>query len=250
MTRERTVLFPPYDPTLDRVLDRMGGALTISKQVELPDGRSDAMVVAATTEAAELFGFNERHEMIGQLLSNVHEHDAIVQMRLYSLGRLLGNSEAPTSYPAKIRRPTGEVLWVQKEVEQRMEPEGVIWITQNTVLKQNRSYTMPQLHNEAEMLHAFLTRHFPDLWEQAGDVITGRTGQSMTEYITDICDYMKPNSAIQGQSEQPSGRRRLTCVRCGFKWHSYVSHPQKCPSCKQPWDKERAWSWRKGGKEK
>lgn len=37
----------------------------------------------------------------------------------------------------------------------------------------------------------------------------------------------------------PRRRKRLACAKCGHEWYSFVSSPEKCPSCFTPrWRRE------------
>lgn len=36
---------------------------------------------------------------------------------------------------------------------------------------------------------------------------------------------------------------KKTCGRCGHSWISKLENPKLCPSCCQPWNKVKRWTW-------
>ena len=53
-----------------------------------------------------------------------------------------------------------------------------------------------------------------------------------------------PNGSDSAKSAHPpyvDEGHQATCTRCGHTWIPFVRRPKKCPSCRQPWYKPKAW---------
>lgn len=260
------------DPTLDMVLERIGGALTVARQITLPSGVEDAVIVAATAAAADMFGFTQQQELIGKLLSEVHERQSILQTRLYAFARMLGDPDAPNSYPACIRRHDGQLVWVHKEVEQRIEPHGSTWITQNVFLPQDQGYTMPKLRRVDEIVHEYAMRnvinpvlddeppvhskkrqHVPrpaqdntNVANVNNELLSEITGLSQAVLASLPFEHVHTIALPLRHAERPIWIHECKVDGCGRQWWSYTERPQHCPRCgSRLWQGESKWERRR-----
>ncbi len=246
------------DSDLNLLLERLGGALTVSRQVTLPSGRLDAVVVAATLEATELFGFSQSQELTGKLLSEVHEHQCSQQTRLYACARFFGDPDAPSSYPALIYRGDGQLVWVQKEVEHRIGPNGSVWITKNELLPQDRTYSMPKLRqledivNECAMgnlRNPFTSQQSSPSFRMPATSARLSSEDSTTwanvnnELLSEITNLIQPMQSPLPfdqshtvalplrHADRPIWIHECKVDGCGRQWWSYTERPQHCPRC-------------------
>lgn len=261
------------DTALNVMLDRIGGALTVSRQITLPSGQLDAVIVAASLEAAELFGFSHSQELIGKLLTEVHERQCIQQTRLYSCARILGDPDAPTSYPARIYRGDGQLLWVQKEVEHRIESDGSIWITKNVLLPQDRNYSMPKLRRLDEIIHECAMGNLmnpfagqpnsPQLQKSANSTQSSPEDNTTcvnvnNELLPEITNSTQPAQAPLPfeqfhtvalplrHADRPIWIHECKVDGCGRQWWSYTERPQHCPRCgSRLWQGSSKWERRR-----
>ena len=261
------------DAALNALLERIGGALTVSRQVTLPSGKLDAVIVAATLEAAELFGFSQCQELTGKLLSEVHASQCALQMRFYSWARLAGEPDAPNSYPSLIHRSDGQLLWVQKEVEQQIEPEGSIWITRNELLPQDRNYAMPQLQRLDEIIHECVVGNLINpFWEQPNSPRLQEPAQPTqlssedttmrvdvnNKLLSKITNSTQPGHALLPfeefhtvalplrHADRTIWIHECKVEECGRQWWSYTERPQHCPQCgSRLWRGSSKWERRR-----
>ncbi len=273
MNTDHQLQFFGSDAPLNMLLERIGGALTVSRQVTLPSGKLDAVIVATTLEAAELFGFSQSRELIGKLLSEVHDRRCIQQTRLYSCARILGDPDAPNAYPARIRRDDGQLVWVHKEVEHRIEPDGSIWITKNALLPQDRQYSMPKLRRLDDIVHECVTGNLVDLFtgqqrapsvRKSDTLIPSHSEDSTTcnnvnnELLTEITNVSEPTAAPLPfeqshtvalplrHADRPIWIHECKVDGCGRQWWSYTERPQHCPRCgSRLWQGSSKWERRR-----
>ena len=62
---------------------------------------------------------------------------------------------------------------------------------------------------------------------------------------------LREEESIYSSNAKPLGKpsqipfvaegQRATCARCKHTWFPFVRRPKKCPSCRQPWYKPKAW---------
>ncbi len=146
-------------PFVDSLFEGLQGAVTISRHVTLPNCSEDAIFVAATHEAAELFGFAHPDELVGRVISTLHKPEHALQTRLYAWARYLRHPDVPASYPMCIRNvQQRRYLWVQKEVTQMNISGATTWVTQITPLDQDRTHAMLRLRNTDELIREFALR--------------------------------------------------------------------------------------------
>ena len=149
--------YPVVDPLAEAAIQHLEGAVTIASYVILSSGAIDAQIVAATQDAAELFGFAQPRDLQGQLISHVHHPDDALRTRLYALTRLLRGTEQYNAYPMRILQgPQKRAFWVQKQVHQVTLNGQTTWVTANTALDQQGTYVMPPVEDIAGLLRDYL----------------------------------------------------------------------------------------------
>ena len=261
------------DAALNALLEHIGGALTVSRQVTLPSGTQDAVIVAATVEAAELFGFARCQELVGKLLSEVHERRCIQQTRLYSCARILGDPDAPNAYPALIHRVDGQAVWVQKEVDHRIEAGGSVWITKNELLPQDRDYAMPKLRRLDDIIHECVAgnlmnpfmpsqRSSPPQKAMTSSLISPEDNTACVnvnnDLLSEITNSTQPEQTplpFEGShtvalplrhADRPIWIHECKVEGCGRQWWSYTERPQHCPRCgSRLWQGSSKWERRR-----
>lgn len=149
--------YPIVDPLAEAAIQQLEGAVTMARYVILPSGAVDAQIVAATQDAAELFGFTHPRDLQGQLISHIHHPDDALRTRLYFLARLLWGTEQYNTYPMRILRgPQKRPFWVQKRVQQVTISGQITWVTTNTALDQQGTYVMPPVEDIEGLLRDYV----------------------------------------------------------------------------------------------
>ena len=149
--------YPTVDPLAEAAIQQLEGAVTIARYVILSSGAVDAQIVAATQDAAELFGFPHPRDLQGQLISHIHHPDDALRTRLYFLARLLWSTEQYNTYPMRILRgPQKRPFWVQKRVQQVTISGQITWVTTNTALDQQGTYVMPPVEDVEGLLRDYV----------------------------------------------------------------------------------------------
>ena len=149
--------YPIVDPLAAAAIQQLEGAVTIARCVILPSGAVDSQIVAATQDAAELFGFTHPRDLQGQLISHIHHPDDALRTRLYFLARLLWGTEQYNTYPMRILRGQQKrPFWVQKRVHQVTISGQTTWVTTNTALDQQGTYAMPPVEDVEGLLQDYV----------------------------------------------------------------------------------------------
>jgi PAS domain-containing protein len=149
--------YPVVDPLAEAAIQQLAGAVTMASYVILSSGAIDAQIVAATQDAAELFGFAQPRALQGQLISHVHHPDDALRTRLYALTRMLRGTEQYNAYPMRILQgPQKRPFWVQKQVHQVTLNGQTTWVTTNTALDQQGTYVMPPVEDIAGLLRDYV----------------------------------------------------------------------------------------------
>src|SRR6266571_3260938 len=149
--------YPIVDPLAAAAIQQLEGAVTIARCVVLPSGAVDAQIVAATQDAAELFGFTHPRDLQGQLISHIHHPDDALRTRLYTLARWLRGTEQYNTYPMRILRGQQKrPFWVQKKVHLVTLNGQTTWVTTNTALDQQGTYVMPPVEDIEGLLRDYV----------------------------------------------------------------------------------------------
>lgn len=133
--------------TFDTLLDPRE-AMTVAVRVQLSPSLVDTRIVAATRHAATLYGYEDPAELHGQYTSMVHLLEDIQRTRLRSTLRALGLVHATECYEVRLRRRSGELVRVVKEVEQRQVGETIVWICRLERATTRRAFQPPPVPSE------------------------------------------------------------------------------------------------------
>lgn len=146
-------------------------AMTAIIPISIAPHVMDAQVLAATGTAAELFGFSDSATMEGRLVSTLHHIDDVRIARVRHILRTLGIMPSKDRYSARIVRPDGQQVRVEKSIEQHKAGETLITITTHRELDLDTPHTPLEL---------------PHLPEVSCDVLQAITAQLSMAEITGL----------------------------------------------------------------
>jgi hypothetical protein len=132
-------------------------AMTVAVRVQLSPSVVDTRLVAATSRAAALYGYDDPAELEGQFTSMVHVLEDIQRTRLRSTLRALGLIGSLERYEVRLLQRSGVVQRVFKEVEQRQVEETMVWICRLEPVTTRAPFQPPPLPETVpeEALHHF-----------------------------------------------------------------------------------------------
>ncbi len=103
-------------------------ALTISRHVHITNMIEDLEIIAATPEAAHLYGYDKPSELVGKYLSETLSTEDMLRGYLMSLARQK-DSRIPSRYATRIERPNGQISYVFKQTILVERPKPVHYLT-------------------------------------------------------------------------------------------------------------------------
>lgn len=235
-------------------------AMTVAVRVQLSPSIVDTRIVAATPQAAALYGYTAPAELEGQFTSMVHVLEDIQRTRLRSTLRALGLIETLERYEVRLLQPSGRPQRVVKEVEQRQVEDTMVWICRLTPADARRPFQPPPLPEMvpeqalhqffgwacvAEMEHAlrrqqWLLTPIPDMSIFRHEDTKTSTSPPDVPPVTD-----RPVERLVLRS--PRTYYRYRCLVCGREWigggqegadEAPTALPTRCnyPDC-------RAYAW-------
>lgn len=121
-------------PLLSRLaqllLEKRDVALTVTELVQLTPSITDVVYLECSHAAADLYGVEHPHDLIGRYLSQTHLPDDYRMGAILSCAQKLGRANIPVLYTGRLVHPDGTVVSVEKKVERLYLEHGrVQWIT-------------------------------------------------------------------------------------------------------------------------
>ena len=242
------------------LLEAMEGAVILAQSVQFYNIVIDAQIIAATQDAACLYGFNHHAELEGKFTSQLDHPDDYQTLKVMTLVRYLQLSPTPSEYDIRILLPDGSIRYIRKSVKQMTHEGDTYWVTRSTEIQAEAYTPLPDFRHlltEDIVQQWFNTISIAELEHLAKAYIPVRNARIFPHNLT--LDEIHPmmdeihtgdqmNGAIHKADILPTtmadgvidiglGRtRRLPdnrfihrCGNCAETWASQVRNPRKCP---------------------
>ena len=242
------------------LLEAMEGAVILAQSVHFQNIILDAQIIAATQDAARLYGFNHHAELEGKFTSQLDHPDDYQAVKIMALVRYLQLSPTPSEYNVRIVLPDGSIRHIRKSVKQMTHEGDTYWVTRSTEIRADEYIPPPDFRHlltENVAQQWFNLISIAELEQLAKAYIPVRnarilphnltsdeihpmmdeihTGDQMNEAISKV-DVL-PTTMAEGAIDIGLGRtRRLPdnrfihrCGNCAETWASQVRNPKKCP---------------------
>ncbi|WP_089722119.1 hypothetical protein [Candidatus Entotheonella palauensis] len=233
-------------------------ALTIARHICLNDIIEDLEIIAATPEAAHLYGYDKPSELIGKYLSETLSIEDMFRGYLMSTARLKGNKIAKR-YATRIERPDGQVAYVFKQTTPIERPHPIHYLTFLEAAEETDMRPIPDASElnltQAEVDTArsyFTVRKLRGLMTSFGIDslrVSALTPSEMQSILTvfqsrrnpqkgklDVSTTIvsappgEPVAILPGQTRQlPDGKFLHRCAKCLQTWNSVDQEPRNCP---------------------
>lgn len=233
-------------------------ALTIARHICITDMIEDLEIIAATPEAAQLYGYDKPSELIGKYLSETLSIDDMFRGYLMSRARQKGNKIA-NRYATRIERPDGQIAYVFKQTILVERPNPVHYLTFLEAAEETDIQPIPDSSElnltQAEVDTArsyFTVRKLRELMTSFGidslkaGALTPSEMQSILTVFQSRRNPQKgkqdvpativsappgePVDILPGQTRQlPDGKFLHRCAKCLQTWNSVDRKPRNCP---------------------
>ncbi len=244
----------------DALFDTIEGAVILAQTVWFQDLVADARIVAASKEAAELYGYNYPAELEGKFTSELDHPDDYLAIKVMAIIRMYDLNPIPNEYDVRIILPDGSIRYTRKNVRQMQHDDKSYWVTRSkqispaeaTPLPDFRSLLTPEVFNQwfgaisVAELTRFVEKFTPVRNRQAftGDLTipefqaiideiqaggqrpenNGRMKSQPTSIIDEVV-----NIGLGQTRRLPDNRFIHRCANCAETWASSVSNPPQCP---------------------
>lgn len=233
-------------------------ALTISRHVCITNTIEDLEIIAATPEAAHLYGYDKPSELVGKYLSETLSKEDMLRGYLMSLARQKGNLIS-RRYATRIERPDGQIAYVFKKTILVERPHPLHYLTFLEAAQEADFQPIPDLRElnltqaEFDAAQAVLTvRKLRELMASFG-IDTLKAGAltplEMQSILTVFQSKRNPQQGkldvpttvvsappgapvdiLPGQTRQlPDGKFLHRCAKCLLTWNSVDREPRNCP---------------------
>lgn len=233
-------------------------ALTISRHVCITDMIEDLEIIAATPEAAQLYGYGKPSELVGKYLSETQSIEDMFRGYLMSRARQKGHKIA-SRYATRIEWPDSQISYVFKKTILIERPNPVHYLTFLEAAEESDVQPMSDLSElgltqaEVDAARSFLTvRKLRELMTSFGiDTLKAGalTPSEMQSILTVFQSRRNPQKGkldvpttivsappgepvdiLPGQTRQlPDGKFLHRCAKCLQTWNSVDREPRNCP---------------------
>ncbi len=233
-------------------------ALTISRHVYITNTIEDLEIIAATPEAAYLYGYDKPSQLVGKYISETLSTEDMLRGYLMSLARQKGN-KISNQYATRIERPDGQISYVFKHAISVERPTPIHYLTFLEAAEEADFRPMPdpsELNlSQAEVDDArsvITVRKLRELMIRFGiDALKAGslTPLEMQSILTVFQSKRNPQKGqldvpatilsappgapvdiLPGQTRQlPDGKFLHRCAKCLQTWNSVDSGPRNCP---------------------
>lgn len=131
----------------EALFETIDGAVILAHTVNFHNLVADAQIVAASTEAALLYGYNHHSELEGKFTSELDHPDDYQTIKIMSLVRVLELSPTPDEYDVRIILPNGMTRYIRKRVRQIYHDNAVYWMTKSEEISQDEAKPLPDFRD-------------------------------------------------------------------------------------------------------
>lgn len=244
----------------DALFDTIEGAVILAQTVWFENLVADAQIIAASKEAAELYGYHHPSELEGKFTSELDHPDDYLAIKAMAITRMYDFSSVPSEYDVRIILPDGGIRYIRKNVRQIEHNNSTYWMTRSAKippeeakpLPDYRSLLTPDVFNEwfgaisVAELSRFVEIFTPVRNRQAfkDDLIMPDFQMIISEIQANMekqkdrgkaSHFTTPssNDAVKiglGQTRRlPDNRFIHRCGNCAETWASNVRNPPQCP---------------------
>lgn len=242
------------------LLESVAGAIVLAQSVYFEDLVGDAQIIAATPEAARLYGYNHPSELEGKYTSQLDHPDDYQAIKMMSVARRLGLGPVPTEYDIRIILPDGSIRYIRKNVRQ-MDHEGdSYWMTTSVEITPQEALPLPDFRHiliGEDITSWFNMISVSELTQLVQKFAPVRNRQIFANNLTEyefqhiIDEIHQDNQAAEsteryqilptatadevldiglGRTRRLPDRRFIhRCGNCAETWASHVRNPKKCP---------------------
>ncbi len=246
------------------LFETVEGAVILAQTVNFQNLVADAQIVAASPEAARLYGYNHHSELEGKFTSELDHPDDYQTIKIMSLVRALELSPVPDEYDVRILTPDGSTRYIRKRVRQVFHNDTVYWMTRSHEIPADEAKPLPDFKGllTPDKIHLWFSLVSVAELKKLVNVFTPVRnlelfGNSLTKNeILSIIDEIHSDNAEKDTAVNEAGRistlspaisdpvitielgktRRLPdrrfihrCGNCAETWASSVQNPLQCP---------------------
>ena len=243
-------------PPLQALLETLEGAVIIGQTFYLNDLVGDAQIIAATPEAARLYGFEHPSELEGRFTSQLDHPDDYIAIKLFFIARLHGLAQVPHEYDMRIILPDGSIRYLRKQVTQMQYGQESYWVTTSAQIAADEAKPLPDYRHllpEDAIREWFRIISVAELEQLIGTYVPWKIAEILRPSLTtDEIQYNMDEIQTLGRSRTiralpavtrpnvieiglgqtrhlPDNRYVHRCGNCGCTWASGNSNPVKCP---------------------
>lgn len=261
--------FPTVSRLAQLLLEKNDLPITVIQLVKISPLVTDARYIQCTDKAAELYGLEDRHSLIGDYFSYHHTPDDYERGKVLSLAAKLGRI-VPDVYISRLQRPDGEIVSVKKHTTRNFLEHGAVeWITYLELIREDPGMPAPDIdalglsqadleafagrYNVAEMEH-ILQQHQVSPFSTLGRKNSPLQGEFVSNILDDNVSHSKGKCVtltealsntmdgvitVTGGKHKGQQRQPNHCLRCSWRWWSvFGKRPPQCSNCKDKnWDR-------------
>ena len=249
---------------LEALMESVDGAVILAQSINFQDLVVDAQIIAASPEAARLYGYNHPSELEGRFTSQLDHPDDYRAIKIMSVIRVLELSTVPSEYDVRIILPDGAIRYVRKQVRQMYHEGSAYWMTRSEEISPDQAKPLPDfsvLLTQNMIRSWFGAISVSELEELVKRIVPARNSQMFGKNLT--CDEIHhimdefhrehyeveengrmailPIATVSQVVDLGLGKTRILpdnryihrCGNCAETWASSVRNPQKCPRSRE-----------------
>jgi hypothetical protein len=247
---------------LEVLLNTLEGAVILAQSVYFQDFIGDAQIIAATPEAARLYGYNHHSELEGKFTSELDHPNDYIALKVMTVIRILDLCSTPVEYDVRIILPDNSIRYVRKNVQQMTFDSNTFWVTTSREIKRCKYKPLPDYRNllteeainhwfqmiSVKELEQYVRRYVPErnkiifsrdltsdeIFPTIDENLEGSQGETATGG-TPILPAPKEVVELElGRTRRlPDNRFIHRCGNCAETWASFVENPARCPRARE-----------------
>ncbi len=244
-------------PPLQALLETLQGAVIVAQAFYLEHLVGDAQIIAATPEAAHLYGFERPSELEGLFTSQLDHPDDYLAIKMFTIARIHGLAPVPHEYDVRIILPDESIRYLRKQATQMEYGNHSYWVTTSVQISADELRPLPDyrhLLSEEVVRKWFRLISVAELEQLVADYVPKKIAEICHSFLTsDEIQVSRDENQMQrrdtrriravpaetvaevieiglGQTRLlPDSRYMHRCGNCGCTWNSSSSDPAKYP---------------------
>ncbi len=243
----------------DALFDTIDGAVILAQTVWLEHLVCDAKIIAASKEAAELYGYNRPSELEGKYTSELDHPDDYFAIKVMGICRIYQLVPIPNEYDVRIVLPDKSIRYVRKNVRQIEHNDSSYWMTRSVEIEPEEAKMLPDFRSAlsseafgkwfsaisiaelAKFVHEYVPLRnkmafkdsltMPDFHSIINDIQTDSRAV-LNDMESNLATATREGVVDIGLGETrrlPDGRFIHRCGNCAETWASQVRNPPQCP---------------------